>query len=115
MLAEGHRNAAEDIEQSIKKLLPDLETGGSRVVIESAWGAAFHWIAFACETKHQQHQESHARLGRFLHNQGEKNAAERWERLDNLRQGGWYGNHADPISAQHALSILEHIRLWAMQ
>jgi len=49
MLAEGHRRAAEGIAQ-----IQDLDSGVARVVIESAWGAGFHWIAFGCETKHQQ-------------------------------------------------------------
>ena len=61
MLAEAHRQAAEDIEKTILPLQATSYT--ARVVIEGAWGGAFHWIALGCETKHQSHQESHARLG----------------------------------------------------
>ena len=69
MLAQAHRQAAKSIENTI---LPLQGTSHSaRIVIEGAWGASFHWIAFGCETKHQQHQESHARLGAFLRRQGE--------------------------------------------
>lgn len=55
MLAEGHRRAAEGIEKGIAQL-QDLDSGVARLVIEGAWGAGFHWIAFGCETKYQQHK-----------------------------------------------------------
>lgn len=87
MRADAHRQAAEDIEASIALLSADPR--GVRLTIEGAWGAAFHWIAFGCETKHQAHQESHARLG------------------------GWYGTRTDPASAQAALTLLSDIRAWA--
>jgi len=109
MLAEGHRKAAEGIEKSISKLLPDLDSGAVRVIIESAWGAAFHWIAFGCETKHQQHKNDHARLGRFLRDL----EAALWDTLDRDRQGGWYGGEPDPAEIQEPLACLEQIRLWA--
>ncbi len=69
MLADAHRDAAEDIEASIATLVASPRA--SRLIIEGAWGAAFHWIAFGCQTKHGKHQESHARLGAFLRTQGE--------------------------------------------
>ena len=74
MLAEAHRKAAEDLEKSFLSLERAPYT--ARLVIEGAWGAAFHWIAFGCQTKHQRHQESHARLGTFLRGQGEKAVGE---------------------------------------
>jgi hypothetical protein len=111
MLAEAHRQAAEDIEQTILPL--QTASYAARVVIEGAWGAAFHWIAFGCETKHQSHRESHARLGTFLRRQGEGTVAEWWENLDQVRQGGWYGNNSDPVVVQHALDLLERIHRWA--
>ncbi|MGH9638186.1 MAG: hypothetical protein ACRD72_25400, partial [Candidatus Angelobacter sp.] len=64
MLADGHRNAAENIEATIAFL--GASPRAARLIIEGAWGSAFHWIAFGCETKHGKHQESHARLGTFL-------------------------------------------------
>ncbi|HEY7094148.1 MAG TPA: hypothetical protein VH393_13250 [Ktedonobacterales bacterium] len=111
MRADAYRQAAEDIEGSIALLTSDPRS--ARLVIEGAWGAAFHWIAFGCETKHQAHQESHARLGAFLRKQGESPVADQWERLDQLRQGGWYGTRADPATAQAALAILNAVRVWA--
>jgi hypothetical protein len=111
MLAEAHRQAAEDIEKTILPL--QVASYAARVVIEGAWGAAFHWIAFSCETKHQSHQESHARLGTFLRRQGEGAVAEWWEDIDRIRQGGWYGGNPDPERVQRALELLGRIHSWA--
>jgi hypothetical protein len=111
MLAEAHRQAAEDIEKTILPL--QAASYAARVVIEGAWGAAFHWIAFGCETKHQNHQESHARLGTFLRRQGEGAVAEWWEDIDRIRQGGWYGGSPEPERVQRALDLLERMHNWA--
>jgi len=113
MLADAHRRAAEDIENTILPL--QSQSRATRVVIEGAWGAAFQWIAFGCETKHHQHQNNHTRLGRFLRNFGEGTVANWWERMDQLRQGGWYGGDPDSADAQEMLVLLEQIRLWATQ
>jgi hypothetical protein len=91
MLADAHRRAAEGIERALKKVWPSIDPDEGRLVIEGAWSASFHWIAYACQTKHRQHQESHARLGSFLRGLGETKAADWWERQDRLRQGGLYG------------------------
>jgi hypothetical protein len=107
MLAEAHRKAAEDIERTIVPLQSQAQA--ARVVIEGAWGAAFHWIAFGCETKHHQPQNAHARLGRFLRSFGESTVADWWETLDNLRQGGWYGGESDSARVREAVALLADI------
>lgn len=112
MLAKGHRQAAEDIEKTVIPL--QSAPYAARVVIEGAWGAAFHWIAYGCATKHQKLQDSHTRLGRFLRHLGEEEVAEWWEDLERSRQGGWYGNNADPTTAQYVLKVLEYIHAWAL-
>ena len=112
MLAEAHRQAAEDIERTILSL--QTAPYAARMIIEGAWGAAFHWIAFGCEIKHQSHRESHARLGSFLRSQGEGAVAELWENLERVRQGGWYGRSIEPERIQRALDLLENIRVWAV-
>jgi len=111
MLAAAHRTAAEDIETTIASLAAVARA--ARLVIEGAWGAAFHWIAYGTETKHGRHQESHAHLGTSLRTLGESATADRWERLDNIRKGGWYGNKADPLAVSIALSLVQEIQVWA--
>lgn len=113
MLAEGHRKAAEGIENGMAQV-QNLDAGAARVVIEAAWGAGFHWIAYGCETKYHKHQNNHTRLGRFLRDLGEATVAKLWEDLDNARQGGWYGGEPDPEDAQGPLALLAQIRQWAV-
>src|SRR5207245_8304195 len=88
MLADAHRRAAEGIERALKKVWPSSDPDEGRLVIEGAWSASFHWIAYACQTKHEQHQESHARLGSFLRGLGETKAPDWWEVQDRLARGG---------------------------
>jgi hypothetical protein len=81
MKAEGHRQAAEKIEKGIVKLQPETDPEIARMAIEGAWGASFQWIAFGCETKYQQHQNNHTRLGHFLRTLREGTVALWWEVL----------------------------------
>ena len=112
MLAARHRKAAEDIEQSVQQLQGNPQA--ARLIIEGAWGASFHWIAYACQTKHQKHRESHKRLAAFLRDEGESIVADWWNSLDSARQGGWYGGGDAPGDAQAALDLLAEIRNWAL-
>jgi hypothetical protein len=111
MLADAHRQAAGDIEATIARVQADPRA--ARVVIESCWGAAFHWIAFGTQQKHGQHQESHTRLGRALRGYGESVTADRWQALDRVRQGGWYGGQTDTAAVQQVVDLLGEIRAWA--
>jgi hypothetical protein len=113
MLADAHRQAAEGIERALKKVWPSSDPDEGRLVIEGAWSASFHWIAYACQTKHGQHQESHARLGSFLRGLGETKAADWWERQDRLRQGGLYGAKTGVTVEQEALDLLAELNRWA--
>lgn len=113
MLAEGHKQAAEDIEKTIMPL--QTTSYAARLTIEGAWGAAFHWIAYGCATKHNNHQESHARLGTYLRRLGQNAVAEWWEDLEHVRQGGWYGKNTDAMTVQFALDLLEKVRNWAIE
>ncbi len=115
MKAEGHRQAAEQIEKGIAKLQPDTDPEVGRLAIEGAWGASFQWIAFGCETKYQQHQNNHTRLGHFLRTLGEGTVALWWERVDARRVKSWYGGVPDLAAVQDALADLQNIRSWATQ
>ncbi len=111
MLAPDHRQAAEDIEASVVALQSQPRSG--RLAIEGCGGAAFHWIAYGCQTKHGQHHDHHARLGTFLRSLGEPMVASGWDELEHLRQGGWYGGQFGPTSAHRAQEVLEPVRTWA--
>ncbi len=111
MLADAHRQAAEDIERGIMALQATPNQG--RLLVEAAWGASFHYIAHGCQVKHGQHHESHAHLGSYLNSLGEPDAAQWWAQIDRLRQGGWNGHPPDAASVQAALDILGEVRVWA--
>ena len=112
MKAEAHRLKAERIEHGLGKLQIDEDPEN---MIEIAWGAAIHWIAFGCETKYHQHQNNHTRLGKFLQIFGENAVADWWSNLDTARQRGWYGGEPGSNRVQEALEFLTNIRQWATQ
>ena len=111
MLAASHNQAATEIETSIAGLTQD--PGAARIVTEGSWGAAFHWIAFGTQSKHGQHQDSHARLATSLRTLGEPAVATWWEQLERLRRGGWYGMQTHAANVQEAQEMLRNIRTWA--
>lgn len=113
MKAQDHRQAAEQIEQTIATLQSDMQAH-SRTIIEAAWGAAFHWIAYGCETKHHQHQENHQRLATYLKGIGETVPADLWTALDAVRVGGWYGTKSGEAEVLFSLDLLEKVRAWAI-
>ena len=115
MLADAHRQAALDIEQSLAKLGdPAVEPFVGRLLIEAYWGAAFHWVAYGCQQKHGKHKENHTQLSRYLRDLGEPVMAKRWEGLDSRRQGGWYGHQTALGDLQDAQTFWQEIRTWAM-
>ena len=112
MLAPAHRTRAEDIEATIAVIQANPQAAS--MVIEGCWGAAFHWIAYGTQQKHGKHQESHARLAMFARTLGELDVADWWTLLDQVRQGGFYGSHADAAACQRALELRDNIRIWAL-
>lgn len=111
MKADRHRNNAEDLERATALTKQNPDTAVS--TIESAWGAAYHWISYGCIQKYQQHRDKHQGLAAYLGNLGEQEIAQKWRDFENLRQAGFYGTHAEPEEVQKALKLLEDIRTWA--
>ncbi|SRR5579884_793659 len=111
MVEKDHRLAAEDLEYIISTLQSNPRAG--RTIIENAWGAAFHWIAYGCQQKHQQHRENHQGLVAYLRGLGEADAATLWSTIEYIRQGGWYGTKSGMSEIQEALNILGQVRTWA--
>jgi hypothetical protein len=113
--ADDHRQAAEDIEA----VLPDLAASpagprANRMTIEAYFGAAFHWIAYGCQTKHGKHKENHTKLVSYLRDIGEPEIGERWRVLEEIRNGGWYGHHHEAADAAQAEALWQGVRQWAL-
>jgi hypothetical protein len=115
MLADAHRQAAEDDEKALADLGdPAVKPYIGRAVIELCWGAAFHWIAYACQQKHGKHKEHHSGLVAYLRQLGEPDAADRWETLERARNTGWYGHGKTLADVQNAERLWREIRTWAL-
>lgn len=115
MLADAHRQAAEDIEHAISDMGdPASKPYLGRSIIELYWGAAFHWVAYGCQQKHDKHKENHTKLGKFLRDIGEDTVSHWWDTLDEQRRGGWYGHQNTPTNIQQAQDLWQEIRTWAM-
>ncbi len=110
-LADSHRQAAENNEATIVHI--QAIPYASRIVIEAAWGAGLHWIAYGCQRKYQRHRDKHQGLVAYLKGLNEPDVADWWNELEHVRQGGWYGTVTGPIPAQSALDLLAKIRAWA--
>src|SRR5262249_10258195 len=90
MLGDDHRMAAENIERALSDLGdPATKSYIGRTVIESYWGAAFHWIAYGCDRKHGKHKENHSKLVSFLRDLGEGAVSNLWDNREKSRSGGW--------------------------
>lgn len=115
MKEADHRQAAEDIEA----VQPDLSASAAgpranRVLIETYFGAAFHWIAYGCERKHGKRKENHTKLVTYLRELGAPETAERWRVLEEIRNGGWYGHRNAAADLAQAQALWQEIRRWAL-
>jgi hypothetical protein len=114
MLENAHRQAALDIEQALSDMGdPAAEPYLGRSIIELYWGAAFRWIACGCQRMHGKHKENHTKLVSYPRDMGEPAISEVWNRLDEVRRGGWYGHQAAFIDVQAAQRYWQDIRTWA--
>ena len=113
MLADAHRQAALDLEQTIAALGdPSTQPFISRLLIEAYWGASFHWIAVGCQERHGKHKENHTQLAKFLRDMGEQSIAATWDRLDERRRAAWYGHQSAPTDIMAAEQWWQTIKGW---
>ncbi len=107
MKKEDHLEKARRIEASLEK----LDMGNDwELLVEGVYGVAQHYIACICEIKLKKHQETHKGLIKFLKENGLAELANKFQRLDELRIGKWYGNQANGSTAKLALEVLEEIK-----
>jgi len=111
MREDDHRKAAEEIERDIATLRANA--GTHRAIIELAWGAGFHWVAYGSQRKHQKHRENHQGLASYLDGLNEGLVASYWRDFEQLRQGGFYGHQNDAVHVTAALNMLANLRHWA--
>ncbi len=115
MLADAHRQAALDDEQALADLGdPAAKPYIRPTVIEGHWGAAFHWIAYGCQTKHGKHKERERGLVAFLGSLGESSLAERWRALEEIRNAAWNTSDISESAVQSAHDVWQQIRAWAL-
>jgi hypothetical protein len=107
MNKEAHLVKAKRIEESISKL--DNHTDWE-LIVEGIYGAAQHYIAYICETKFEKHQENHKGLIKFLKDNNLSELANKFQRLDELRIGKWYGNQANGNTVGLAKEALLEIK-----
>jgi hypothetical protein len=115
MRVDAHQQRAQQLEHSIGTLGdPTADPDQAPGIIELYWGAAFHWIAYGCQTKHGKHKENHTQLGRYLRDLGESTVGDAWDRLELKRQGAMYAYTATPEQAAKARDDWQEIRTWAL-
>lgn len=107
MKKEDHLEKAKRIEKSVNSL--DKEDDWE-LIVEGIYGAAQHYIAYICESKFEEHQETHKGLIRFLKEHNLNELANKFQRLDELRIGKWYGNQVNGETVDLALEVLEEIK-----
>ena len=91
MRADTHQQRALQLEHAIAVLGdPAVDPDTSITLIESYWGAAFHWVAHGCQQKHGRHKENHTRLAQYLCDLGEPTIGAYWDNMESTRQGAMY-------------------------
>lgn len=113
MNAEGHKKKAVEIEESVKKLLPDPKGKNVVAIVELTYGILFHLIAYGMERKYSKHLDTHVGLPRELRRLGESSIAESFATLDTFRAGRWYGSKENGDVVKRCLQIIEQVRKWA--
>jgi hypothetical protein len=107
MKPEAHLEKAKRIEASLDRLNPEEDW---EMVVEGAYAAALHRVAWICADRVNEHRDTHKGLVKFLMQHGLREAAVLFQQLDALRMGHWYGGRTDGGAADRALSWLERLR-----
>lgn len=113
MNAEGHLHKSQEIEGSLRKLLPDPKGENVVALVELAYGVLQHLIAFGMEKKFSLHLDTHVGLPRELRKYGVGNIAMLFEELDTFRAGRWYGSKGNGEVVKRCLEVIDEIKDWA--
>ena len=107
MNKERHLEKAERIEASLEKL--DKQDDWE-LIVEGAYGAAQHYIAYICEQKLEKHLETHKGLIKLLRENSLVELSNLFQQIDELRIGRWYGSKVNGETSKLAFEILEKIK-----
>jgi hypothetical protein len=112
--AEGHWQKAQELEDTIGFLMSDPQKERHLAsLVEDVYGAARHLIAYALQTRHGTHLDTHAGMARLLRERGYVDIANLFGKLDGLRMGRWYGGKGNGEVIEECQKILAQIRQWA--
>jgi hypothetical protein len=110
MKVEGHLKKAKKIEESAEKLNPEED---SELIIEGLYGAAHHYIAYGLQVKHSEHADKHTQDPVLLKRYGYDEIRAKFEALDSLRTGDFYGGRANGERVRKAKELLAEIKTWS--
>ena len=107
MKAEGHLLKARREEKSTEKL--DSEED-AELIIESIYGAAHHYIAYLLQMKHSEHSDKHNKDFLHLKKHEHRDITSKFQTLDSLRTGDFYGTKTDGERVAQARRLLAEIK-----
>ena len=95
--------------ERLKKTRSRLTQDDWETYTENCYNAAMQLIACICIKKFNEHIDAHKGLPRFLRGKGLNDIADRFDELDQLRHGRWYGNQSNGDTIKNAEEIIEEI------
>lgn len=107
MKAEGHLLKARREEKSMEKLDPEED---AELIIEGIYGAAHHYIAYFLQVKHSEHSDKHDKDFLYLRKHGHRDIMSKFQTLDSLRTGDFYGTRTDGERVAQAKRLLAEIK-----
>lgn len=107
MKAEGHLLKAKREEKSTAKL--DSEED-AELIIEGIYGAAHHYIAYYLQMRHSEHSDKHDKDFLYLRKHGHKDIMSKFQTLDSLRTGNFYGTRTNGERVAQARRLLAEIK-----
>ena len=104
---EDHIAKAERLKETRARLKSpdDWET-----YTENCYNAALQVIACICIKKFNEHHDIHSGVPRFLRAKGLTELAAKFDELDQLRHGKWYGNQSNGDTIKKAEGIIKFLR-----
>jgi len=113
MNAEGHKAKAEEIKNSLEKLLPDEKGVHVVAIVELTYGILQHLISYGMEQKYGRHLNTHVGLCKELRGLGEERIADIFESIDSYRVGRWYGGKGNGDIVKKCIEFINEIKEWA--